>query len=948
MKSIFYKALILLIIAIASCQYPLNAATPSPFIDRQKVMTIARKVNRVRFPDADSVLVRDVQKITYQADGSSVEYDEFYQKILTEKGKRSAAVFSEYYNSSYGKTVILAIEIIKPDGKVTTIDIAKNSKEMINPGQMGQNIYNPNSKILSVTVPGVEIGDTMHYFVERSLITPRMKDIWTDMYVLQSTTPVIYYNIVVNGPKSRPLKKYIVKNEVKDSTSFEKKEVGDRIIYNWTFRNIPRIFPEPKMQAYYMHTQRLLLSTVETWSEISKWYDKLCAPHLDKVTPAMKEKVKELTKGLKTDEEKIEAIFRFVSTKIRYMGLTIETTAPGYEPHDIDITFKNRYGVCRDKAALLAGMLRLAGIKSYPVLIMAGNKKDKEVPNSIFNHAISCAVTKDGKTVLMDSTDETTKDILPAYLSDKSYLPARPEGSDLLTSPITPAIDNLLMAKTTGELLKDGSLNATTLLKFNGVNDTIYRGAFSRWKSAQIKHFFAARLKSLMLGAKLKSFKVTPANLRDFKTPLSVKFSFSTSSLLIQGQEAMLLQIPRLDSAFGSTNWVLGNLGLRKRKYPLKLSATCGVVENFKYKLPTGLTIAKFPEYKKINWNKFIWEREIKSNGNQLSGTSKYLINAIEFLPDEYIRLKKDIKNIQFEKRKMLVLKKDFMKVKDLEKLFPKAQSVIVDQKSSIDVKSKNSYTIKTKIKKTILNYAGVKNNSEIKLHYNPIWQKASINSVVITNPDGKKFKLNKTETNIMDQGWIGSAPRYPAGKIMVVSLPGVQIGSMIEYEIVIENTNQPFISTMALFQNSSPIIHKETLLTYPEKIKMKISQTPQSLDADSNKKNGRIIYKWESNNIAAIPSEIKTPPAWMFVPKINFSNGNWQDYAKEVKNHLLKASQKQSKTEALTAKLINGKLPIEAMKSIRDYVAKKNTRRRSRIKCLPSIMHQSGGQNLE
>ncbi len=934
MKSIFYKLSVLLIIAIAGSQFPLFSASkalaetkqkaPGFFIDRSRVMREARKVNREKYPDADSVLVRDIQKITYQADGSSEQFDEFYQKILTEKGKRNAAVFSEYFNQSYGKVKIWAIEIIKPDGKVIRIDVAKNSKIMISPGQMGANIYNPNAKILSVTVPGVEIGDTMHYFVQRSIINPRMKNIWTDIFVLQSTTPVIYYNIVVNGPKNRPLKKYLVKNEVKGSTVFEQKEAGDRIIYNWTFRNIPRIFPEPKMQAYYMHTQRLLLSTAESWSEIAKWYNQLCAPHLNKVTPAMEEKVKELTKGLKTDKEKIEAIFRFVSNKIRYMGLTIETTAPGYEPHDIDITFKNRYGVCRDKAALLAGMIRLAGIKAYPVLIMAGNKKDKEVPDSMFNHAITCAVTKDGETILMDSTDETTKDILPAYLSDKSYLPAKPSGSDLLTSPVIPASDNLLLSDTSGELLKDGSLNASTTLKFKGVNDTMYRGAFLRWKPEKIKQFFAARLKSIMPGAKLERFKITPEDLRDFKTPLSVEFSFSTNSLFIQGEEAILMQIPHIGSSFSASSWILGDMGLKKRKYPLHLAATCGVTESFNYKLPPGLTIARLPEYKKISWKKLVWEQELKSKDNQLSGTAKYLINAVEFLPDEYVKLKKDIEGIQFENRKMLVLQKDFAKVKDLNKLFPTAESIIIDKKSIISIKTPSSYRINTKVKRKILTYAGVKHNSEIKLSYNPEWQKVSVKSVVITNPDGKKFELNKTETNIMDQSWIGSAPRYPAGKIMVVSLPGVQIGSLIEYELVIETFKQPFISNIILFQDNSPIINKEVSLIYPEKMKLDISKPTEALSVSSSKKDGKIIQTWQTDNVVAIKPEIKTPPAWMFASKVSFSNGNWKTYSEKLKKSLEKASSNQKNTEALTEKLIDGKLPLDAMKAIRDYVAMK------------------------
>jgi len=932
MKSIFYKISVLLIIAAAGTQYPLFSASkplpeakqkaPEVFIDRSKVMREAGKVDRTKYPDADSVLVRDVQKITYQADGTSDQFDDFYQKILTEKGKRGAAVFSEYFNQSYSKVKIWAIEIIKPDGKVIKIDVAKNSKIMISPGQMGANIYNPNAKILSVSVPGVEIGDTMHYFVQRSIFNPRMKNIWTDIFVLQSTTPVVYYNIVVNGPKSRPLKKHLVKNEVKGSTVFKRKETGGRIIYNWTFRNIPRIFPEPQMQDHYMHSQRLLLSTAESWSEIAKWYNQLCAPHLNKITPAMEQKVKELTKGLKTDKEKIEAIFRFVSNKIRYMGLTIETTAPGYEPHDIDITFKNRYGVCRDKAALLAGMIRLAGIKAYPVLIMAGNKKDEEVPDSRFNHAITCAVTKDGETVLMDSTDETTKDILPAYLSDKSYLPAKPSGSDLLTSPLTPASSNLLQADINGELLKDGSLTADATLNFKGINDTMYRGAFLRWKPEKVKQFFAARLKSIMPGAKLDSFKITPENLRDYKTPLSVRLSFSTNSLFIKGEEAILMQIPHIGSAFSASSWILGDMGLKKRKYPLHLVATCGVTENFSYKLPSGLTIAKLPEYKKINWKKLVWERELKSKDNQLSGTAEYLINAVEFSPDEYIKLKKDIKAIQFENRKMLVLQRDFAKVKDLNKLFPAAESVIMDKKSVISIESPNSCTISTKVKKKILTYAGVKHNSEIKFRYNPAWQKVSVKSVVIINPDGKKFELNKTETNIMDQGWIGGAPRYPAGKIMVVSLPGVQIGSLIEYELVIESSKQPFISNIILFQDNSPIINKEVSLVYPEKMQLKISKTAGALSVSSSKKDGKIIQTWQTANVVALKPEIKTPPAWMFAPKVSFSNGSWKTYSAELKKYLEKAGENQKNTEALTEKLISGKLPLDAMKAIRDYVA--------------------------
>ena len=939
MKTLFHKFL-LISMAVSAANFPTYAKqdtktktkpeatqeqeAPKPLILQSKALKDARRVNSEKYPDADKVLVRDIQKVTYQADGSSDEFDEFYQKILTEKGKRNAGVFREYFNVSYGKVTVWAIDIIKPDGKIIKIDIARNSKVMISPGQMGANIYNPNSKILSVTIPGLEIGDTVRYFVQRTNFMPRMKNIWTNLFVLQSTTPVIYYKVEINGPESRPLKKILIKDKIKNSVEAAKEQKDGRIIYTWTFKDVPRIFPEPRMPASYLHSQRLLVSTAASWQEISKWYDKLCEPHLKKVTPEMKAKVAELTKGLKTEEEKIEAIFRFVSTKIRYMGLTIETTAPGYEPHDIDITFKNRYGVCRDKAALLSGMLRLAGIKSYPVLIMAGTKKDKEVPNNYFNHAITCAITSKGKTILMDSTDESTKEILPAYLSDKSYLPAKPEGSDLQTSPIVPAAKNMLNAETTGQFSEDGSLKARTVLKFDGINDTIYRGAFSRWKAEQIKQFFAARLKDMMPGAKLESFKITPKNLRDFKAPLKIEFSFSTKSLLASGQDAMLLKVPKPGSAFGAVHWFLRGLGLRKRQYPLMLPSTCGISENFKYKLPTALQPVKLPDYPQIDWKKLIWKRNLKYDKNLLSGNSQYLINAVEFSPQEYLNLKKDMKVIQFQNRKMLVLKKDFSKVKDLKKLFPTAPSVIVSQKSLINITSPSSYTTTTKVKKKILNYAGVKQNSEIKVYYNPAWQQASVSSVKVTSPDGKEFKLDKTESNIMDQSWNGSAPRYPGGKILVVSLPGVQIGSEVEYEIKVKNTKQPLLSSIIMFQTSSPIINKEVSVRYPEKLDVNLSTNAGDFTPSIKKQKGFITKTWEAGNTGAIAPEMRTPPKWLFAPCLEISVGNWKAYSTELKTQLEKAADKQLKTEKLALELTKGKDPETAMLAIRDYVARK------------------------
>ena len=113
---------------------------------------------------------------------------------------------------------------------------------------------------------------------------------------------------------------------------FEKQEDKDFIVYRWVAENIPLAIPEPDMPHFYTQVQRLLVSTIRDWESISRWYWQLCKPNLEKITPAMEDLVKDLTGGMDDPEEQIQAIFTWVSQKVRYLGLTVEKDAPGYEP----------------------------------------------------------------------------------------------------------------------------------------------------------------------------------------------------------------------------------------------------------------------------------------------------------------------------------------------------------------------------------------------------------------------------------------------------------------------------------------------------------------------------------------------------------------------------------------------------------------------------------------
>lgn len=901
-----------------ACSWILGAQE-ALLITPQEALKNAQKATLQKYPDADSVILADCEKNVCNKDGTYKMWHEVYEKVLTEKGKREGKTISFDYTLPYETVEIKLVEIIKPDGRKITVDIAKNSKTAVDSAQMGMNIYNPNDKVLQLALPGLEIGDIVHYVSLSDTVKTRVPDTWSNYGIFEEHSPILYASMTADMPKELPLVNIRLRDEIEGSVAFDKFEKDGRIIYKWQAQNVPRMFDEPDMPPYWTVVQRVIVSTVPDWKYISRWYWKLSQPHLEKTTPEMKKKVEELIAGINDSQACMKAIFKYVSQNIRYMGITTETEAPGYEPHDVNITFENKYGVCRDKAALLTAMLRLAGFKAYPVLINAGPKMDEDVPVPYFNHAITCVEDENGGYILMDSTDESTSDLFPAYLSNKSYLVAKPDGEKLLTSPIVPASENMLEITTTGSVTVENVFAAETSMHFKGVNDGIYRGAFSRWKPEKIREFFESRLKAIIPGAALKELRLEPADLRDTTKPLKALLKYEAPEFIISGERCSMVRSPWFGHAFGAVNFVLGQTGLEKRRYPFLTDIACGVEEKL------NINMAEVPEdplslpkYEKIENNEILWDRTLKYEKNSLTGTNKFLIKTVEFSPAQYFILKKELKNIEYESRKLPI----FPLLGDKEAKQPDA--VIEKEKQAFNIIDENSFETVTSIRKKIYTYAGTKKHSEIKIAFNPAWEEASIEAKV-TLPDGTVKELTKEELNTMDASWVSSAPRYPAEKILVASLPGVAPGSVIEYTIKRKYTKQPFISLMSYFRYTEKVLDKELEIKIPTTIKrIQHTCTGDILGTEDEADDGGRIYKYSRKNIKPVKEESHMPPWWTFNPTVFVSNGNWNNYAALLNKKLTGAAsvseKAAAKTRELTSNLASAK---DKTIAIRDYVAK-------------------------
>lgn len=868
-------------------------------------------------PDADVILVEDQTRLRYETDGTYSYVSDTAFKILTEKGRQDKSNISIGYSTDYGTTRFVRAEVIKPDGQVIPIDLAAQSREAIHQGQMNANIYDPSQKDIKLTVPDLGIGDVLRYTVAGEQTKTVVPNTWSDLFTLEETFPIRHAVYEIDAPAALPLACIALKDEVPGTGTRRTEKNGDRILYTWEVHNVPRMFNEPKMPERCTVVQRLLLSTIPDWETLSKWYWELSKPRLDAVTPAMKDKVSELTAGLTNRQEQIEAIFRFVSQDIRYMGITVENEAPGYEPHDVSLTFDNRYGVCRDKAALLAAMLRLAGFDACPVLIYVGPKKDPDVPQPWFNHAITAVRNEDGSWQLMDATNENTRDLLPAYLSDRSYLVATPAGETLQTSPVVPPEQNLLTIEMDAALNDDNLITGEAVLHFNGINDTACRGRLAALKPEEREPYFEERLKQALGPARLTRLEILPDNVRDTSVPLSVTLGFEIENALASGPDTALLQVPTLINHFGLFGRVLGDgIGLDKRRYPLNTGFTCGVAETVRLDLSRSrLRPAALPACETIDTPELYINRSVTVTNDLLVGRAGILLRTVEFSPGQYLTLKQNLKTAERNARKRVILAREgFPAEADLATLSETVQYTLYDPYNWKEDRT---------VRQQVLTYAGKKQLSDLKFTYNPAVQRTVLESATVTAPDGNMKTIDpEKEINVMDAKWAGEAPRYPAEKIMVASLPGVEAGSIIEYRVISTCHGLPFFSAAEYFSDDNPLVSKTVRIEVPYKLNLNISNTdPLAIRRITRSGNGTVIHEWSAQNRDMIKKEERLPPDWTFKPAVLLSSGDRSRYAGEVEKALLKAAGKNKAAAAKARELTKGlKTRLEKITALRDF----------------------------
>jgi hypothetical protein len=209
------------------------------------------------------------------------------------------------------------------------------------------------------------------------------------------THPVLYNEVVVDSPQGSPLAIDVLNGKPERIVPTQK---DGRTVTRYIW-DAPPVVPDEPLAPKLTETLPVVVgSTFASWGDFREWY-RSAVSGFTEPDDQVRRLAEDLTRGKKTREDKLQAIFEFVADDIRYVNFV---SGEWWLPNRPQELLARRQGDCDDKAMLLITLLRAIGIEATEVLVQTRYTGQPSLLRSekaaipIFDHGIAYLPGKNG------------------------------------------------------------------------------------------------------------------------------------------------------------------------------------------------------------------------------------------------------------------------------------------------------------------------------------------------------------------------------------------------------------------------------------------------------------------------------------------------------------------------------------------------------------------------
>jgi transglutaminase-like putative cysteine protease/tetratricopeptide (TPR) repeat protein len=341
-------------------------------------------------------LMNDFQ-VRARADG----HDDWFRaatRVVDRSGLEGAGQISLTFDPEFESAAIIFVHVIR-DGKVIDRTADTRFRIVAEENALDEGIVGGSLKAMA-NVPDVRVGDVVDF----AMVTRDNTRLWPGQ-VFQ------WYGVRYSDPLAFQALRYIWPKELEPryklhnaAVAFARKEGNGTVEWEWTAIDPPAARGEDNVPNEAFQWGAVDISTMKSWGELSAWALKLYQG--DESFPAdFAARVDAIAAAAKTPADRLTGAVRLVQDSIRYVGE--ELGEGSYVPRRPRLVIERGYGDCKDKALLLALVLRRLGITADPALVSSSNglSLPDRLPSPLaFDHVIVRAVV-DGKVTWIDATD---------------------------------------------------------------------------------------------------------------------------------------------------------------------------------------------------------------------------------------------------------------------------------------------------------------------------------------------------------------------------------------------------------------------------------------------------------------------------------------------------------------------------------------------------------------
>jgi tetratricopeptide (TPR) repeat protein len=423
------------------------------------------------------VIERKQLKTQFETNGTSNRQLTLRVKVLTERAVREWGQWPLTYAPSTETLTVDRVRVEKPDGTIAA-DAAGTIQDVAvqPPGPLPVFL---DLRQKQISIASLRPGDIVEVQATWRVDKPLAENQYWFEYAFTTDATVIEERLEIEVPAdSSPTLRVKSGAPAEQSGGNGRVDAGRRL-YTWITKNERPAAP-PENEAYDPRQvdgspAEIRLTTFTQWQDVATWYARLMAVPSSQEVDA---KALELTKGITDRAKKVEAIYDYVAKEIRYLSLSFGLGR--FAPHLPAEVFRNKYGDCKDKAALLAAMLQAVGIDSLPVLMHSERSLDTEVASPVeIDHVIT--VVPDGddpsRWTWLDSTAEVAPvGMLGENLRDRRVMIVgnKRHAARLVRTPADPPSRWIDSVDVRGTVDAIGTLTATAVFTLTG--DTEYAG----------------------------------------------------------------------------------------------------------------------------------------------------------------------------------------------------------------------------------------------------------------------------------------------------------------------------------------------------------------------------------------------------------------------------------------------------------------------------------------